>query len=482
FFTMLTVWLAYRVARRWVSQPYALAGALIGAFGTTLVTYGAPVWFYSHLWSAFSVAIAMLTFVRATERPESNLRWALFGLAVAFAALMRPQEGVWISLGVVWLLGELREMRPGLRSVWQLLRPAIAWTIGFASLFWVQLVVYKKIYGVYWLVPQGKLWLQLRHPHAFLMLFSAYSGWFTWTPLVWLGLFGMVRMAYRRSSRVMGIGLLVACALEIYISGSALAWTGSGTSGQRMLTSLAPAVVVGAAVIGQSFGEWVHRHANLSRFVLIVACTAPLMFMTWGTPFVDPASTRGAAVYGAAVSVNFKDLAAKIGNPFTLPATEVFALRYHVPPQKFDDLAFTGHFVRDYRTAATVAFGTLSFAAPPEWVSYAEGIVLEKDGARIQSGRGRFLLTLYWPWVTHIRLVVKVHGSKATTVRLTSKGFFLSKDLGVMVYAPGDEALEWTLPKGGLDSGINEIIVTADSDITLRSVEFIDRTAHDLSR
>ncbi len=48
-----------------------------------------------------------------------------------------------------------------------------------------------------------------------------------------------------------------------------------------MLTSLAPAVVVGAAVIGQSFGEWVHRHANLSRFVLIVACTAPLMFMTW---------------------------------------------------------------------------------------------------------------------------------------------------------------------------------------------------------
>ena len=50
-----------------------------------------------------------------------------------------------------------------------------------------------------------------------------------------------------------------------------------------------------------------------------------------------------------------------------------------------------------------------------------------------------------------------------------------------MVYPPGEQALEWALPKGGLDSGINEILVDADSDITLRSVEFIDRTAHDLS-
>lgn len=481
FFTMLTIWLSYRVARRWVSQPYALAGALVGAFGTTLVTYGSPVWFYSHMWSALGVALAMFTFVRATERPESLARWALFGLAVAFAALVRPQEGLWILLGVVWAIGELATARPRLPAVRRVLLPAIAWTLGFASLYWVQLVVYKKLYGVYWLVTQGKLWLQLRHPHPILMLFSSYSGWFTWTPLAWLGLFGAVRMAVGRRERMMGVGLLLACALETYVSSAALAWTGSGTWGQRMLTSLAAPVVVGAAVAARSFGEWVLRRPDRARFVLVLACTFPLMFVTWGTPFVSPASSRGADVYGAAVSQNFKYIGDNVGNPFTLPAQEAFALRYGLPRQKFDDMAFTGHFVRDYRTATTQAFGTLSFNAPPEWVSYAEGITLEKDGARIASGRGRFLVTLYWPWVTHVRLAVKLGEGKETKIRLRTRGVLLGDDLGEKVYAPGSEDLEWALPKDALTSGINEVIVTADHDVTLRTLEFFDRTAHDLS-
>ena len=152
-----------------------------------------------------------------------------------------------------------------------------------------------------------------------------------------------------------------------------------------------------------------------------------------------------------------------------------------MPPQKFDDLAFTGYFVHDYRTAATVAYDTLSFAAPTDWVTYADGIERETDGARIRSGRGRFLLTLYWPWVTHVRLAVKLNASKPTTVRLRSSGFALGTDLGAMLYTPGNEELEWALPKGGFDSGINEVVVEADNDITLRSLQFIDRTDHDLS-
>lgn len=480
FFTTLTVWLAYRVARRWAPQPYALAGALVGAFGTTLVTYGAPIWFYSHLWSAFAIALVLLAFVRATERADSAPRWALYGLAVAFAALVRPQEGVFVSLALVWAISEVlgRGLRDSRRRV---AVAAAATAAGFASLYWVQLVVYKKLYGVYWLVPQGKLFVQPAHAHPFLMLFAGYSGWFTWTPLVWIGVLGLGRMALGRRTRAFGVALLVASALEIYVSSSALAWQGSSTWGQRFLTSLAAPVVVGAAVFGRSFGEWVRRRTGRARFVIVLAATAPLMFATWGTPFVNPATTRGSAVYGAAVSQNFKDIDEKIGNPFTLPATEVFARRYGVPRQKLDDLAFTGHFVRHYRTAATQAYGSLSFASPPEWFVAAEGMTLDKTGARIRRGRGRFLLTLYWPWVTHIRLAVTLHEARPTTIHLYSRGFALGRRLGTMTYAPGAEELEWALPKDGLDSGINEITVTTDADVTLRAIEFIDRTPHDLT-
>ena len=94
---------------------------------------------------------------------------------------------------------------------------------------------------------------------------------------------------------------------------------------------------------------------------------------------------------------------------------------------------------------------------------------------------GRFLITLYWPWVTHIRLAVTLSERKPTTIRLSARGFLLGTNLGAMEYGPGKEDLEWTLPNGALDSGINEIIVDADRDITLRTLEFIDRTKHDLS-
>ena len=479
FFVTLTVWLAYRVASRWVSQSYALVGALVGAFGTTLAAYGAPIWFYCHMWSAFGVALLLLAFVRATEEPTRILRWALFGLAVAFAALMRPQDAAWILLGVFWWIRELASQPRSYRRFLQLLVPAVAWTAGFCSLYWVQLAVYKKIYGVYWLVPQGKLYLQLGHSHPFLMMFNPYSGWFTWTPLVWLGVFGIIRMAWSSKSRLMGLGLLVVSVLQIYISGAALAWGGGATSGQRILTSLAPVVAIGSAVICKQFGEWVLRKKARAQLVVVLACVAPLMFVTFGTPFVDAMTTSGSAVYGDAVSKNVQHINEQIGNPFSLPATEVFSLRYGMTKQTFDVLSANVGFVRNYQTAQTQSDDTLAFGTPPRWVAYGDGLVVEKEGARVASGHGRFLLHLFWPWVTHIRLVVAA--PKETRVHLTASGFVGKRELGTMVYAPDRTSVEWALPKEGLQSGFNEIEVDADGEITLRNLQFIDRTVHDLS-
>lgn len=72
-------------------------------------------------------------------------------------------------------------------------------------------------------------------------------------------------------------------------------------------------------------------------------------------------------------------------------------------------------------------------------------------------------------------------GAKPTTVRLRGRGLLLGEDLGAHVYTPPQETVEWELPPDGLSSGINEVIVETDGPVTLRSIEFIDRTKHDLS-
>lgn len=484
-FTTLTLWLAYRVARRFAKPPFALAGVLVGAFGTTLVTYGGPMWFYSHLWSALGASVALFTFVRASERPELGVRWFLFGLAVALAALMRPQEGVWIVLGATWLAARawttLRAPTRGFRDLPPLLRPALLWTLGFASLFWVQLLVYRKIYGVFWLVPQGKIWLQLGHAHPFLMLFGAYSGWFTWTPLVWLGVLGAARLAVVRETRSFGVGLLAAGALDVYVSSAALAWPGSGTFGQRMLTSLAPAVVIGAAAILEALVERVRRDDGVARFALASLAVVPFLFVNWGMPWVwNPATTPQA--YGQAVSHNFDHLHAWVGNPFSFPAPQVFRLRYGLPARDFDTLT-AGEFllVKDFRTAKTVSGERVDFASPPRALLLGDGLVKEAGGARLAKGRGRMVFLVYWPWVTHLKLAVRVPDAAAADVHLVANGFVTSRDLGRKRYAGPREELTWELPPWALDSGVNELVIESDADVLLESLELADQTVHDTS-
>jgi hypothetical protein len=478
FLTVLTVWLAYRVARRHCRQSYALAGVLVGAFGTTLVTYGSPTWFYSHMYAALGVCLVMLTSTRAFEAPRAMLRWYLVGLSVAFAALMRPQEGLWILLPMVGAVAQILKAERRMRELQRWLKPAAFVVAGFASLYWIQLALYKCLYGHYWLVPQGKLWLQLRHPHPFLMLFSTESGWFTWTPLVWLGCFGWTAMLFRRSTRALVVALLIAMSAEIYISSSALAWTGSGTTGQRYLTSLAGPVVVGAAFFGETAVEWLLRSAARTRAVVMLALTGPLMFVTAGTSLL-PASTAPVA-YSSAVKSNVGLFSALYGNPFALPASLIFALRYRVPARHFDDLATSGAFIRDYRTAETLSDNVVSFATPPQWLVYAEGLRKTEMGARVR-GRGRFLFALFWPYVTHVRLTARVPGNTAATLKLTSRGLFTSTEMGTKTFEPGTQTIEWALPKEALTSGINEVIVESDRGLVLQILEFIDRTDHDLS-
>jgi hypothetical protein len=249
-----------------------------------------------------------------------------------------------------------------------------------------------------------------------------------------------------------------------------------------MLTSLAGPVVVGAAFFGERFGEWVMRRRNRRRFALILACTFPFLFVTLGTTFLDPAASHAPANYGAATNANFDMMKKEMGNPFSFPANVVFARRYGLPLRSFDEMSSGLIFIRSYKTAAPISGESIAFAAPPALgFALAEGFRQDADGVRMDHGRGRFVVTLYWPWVTHLRLDVAVHGGKPTTVHLEGRGFFLGKDLGSHVYALPGESIEWKLPPGGLSSGVNEVVVEADGPVTLKNLEFIDRTRHDLS-
>lgn len=478
-FTTLTIYLSYRVATRFTSRTFALMGAMVGAFGTTLVTYGAILWFYCHLWSTLGVALVMLTGLRAIEAPARRGRWLLFGWSVGFAALMRPQEALWCLLPAPWfLLTFARGARARPRAIATPLLAALLSALGFASIYWIQLVVYKKLFGVWWLVPQGTMYVQLGHAHPWLTAFSAFSGLFTYTPLVYLGVFGFVSLLWRGDRRMLALSILLPTLADAYVSASALMWHSGGSWGMRTMTAMAPSVVVGSAVFLERAYRWINARALRRRVVLSTLLIGPWAFITMGLPFVGnyQRSHWAPNAYSVALKANFDQLYEVMGNPVTLPAGAVFAARYRMHPRHFDDLAYTGLFQVYYITGEVQVEGTLHFATPNQYVVYADGCEQGPEGLRIRRGRCRFLMTLYWPFVTHLRVAGRVHASAAATVRMRANGFWTGREIGARQYQPGDnEPIEWSVPPGALDSGINEVIIESDRDITLTTMEFIER-------
>lgn len=480
-FATFTLFFAYRIGRRFAPRWACLVATLAIGFGSTLLYYGTALWFYSHLWSALGVALLVLAALRAYEGKTSPVKaWLAVGLAAGFAALMRTPEALWLVVpGALFVLREIEtEPRTG-----RLRRAAIAsacTAVGFAALFWIQLVVYKKTFGVYFAVPQGKLYLQWLRPHPFLLLFSQFSGFFTWTPLVYLGVTGLGMLLFREQRRIAAV-LLAAAVLEVYVASCPLAWTGSGTYGARLLTPLVSILVAGTAVAIERAVRFALANKARTRVVLAMSWLMPFLFIAWG---LDQAVEKPPFAYGEGARHTFEDIYRVAGNPFAWPATVPFRLRYGVGSVAFDRLASSGMFVHDFRTAKLVSEDLFHFGPKEPYVYVATGTTLPDGSLLVTPTTSRVLVSLYWPWVTHLSVSTdhcdEVSPSPAT-VDVTVKGavttlsrFSIEVDDKPRWGPPKERTI--AVPERAFDTGILELELRATQCVRLVSVRWVDRT------
>lgn len=481
---LATLWIGYRVGRRFASLRAALAATIVVGLGSTLGHFASLVPSYSHVWTALGAAVAMLAWIRATERPESTVRWLVAGLGVGFAALMRTQMAVLLLMPALALLprlvADLRARRLPLRT----LAAGLAALVGFFLLFAIQLVANRKLYGAWWVVPQGKAYLQFAHAHPLLLLFAPHGGLLYWHPLMWLGVLGFPLLLARRDTRWLAFTLLLPLAIDVYVSASALDWHGNATFGARRLTSLAaPFVATGGVFLGAAW-RWLQRGRHRLWLFAATGWLLPWLVINHGAsngnldgriPF-----DRGvplAELYGGGARLGLDDIYDSLGNPAVLPASAIFKLRYGGRLRDFDVVAGGGTFVHSYRPIALQGPDTIELANPGIDPLLREGMTRVADGVALRAGaQGRMLVELSWPHVTH--LAISARGPARLT--LATGSFFRRRLVGTLELR-GDAPVEIALPPGALDSGINELVVHADRSVTLASIRFIDRAKHDTS-
>ena len=245
-FSLGAIWLAARLARRWVGPAAAYAGALAAAISGPLLYYAIRQPGYAHPCAAlFATLLIERWDASYATAPRSLRTWIVLGAAAGAAALARPQLALWAALLPVAALDDLRR-RAG--TPWP--RLAGRWAAGAAAaalVFLPQVLAWKALYGAWYVVPQGPGFIRWDAPAWSEALFSSRNGLFPWAPLYAPMAIGVVALA-RRTVRL-PLALLLGLFGQALVNGAAWDWWAGGSFGGRRFDSCYSVFAVGAAVL-----------------------------------------------------------------------------------------------------------------------------------------------------------------------------------------------------------------------------------------
>lgn len=238
FFVAIGLLLLFRLLNHYFSQTVSIVTITAIAFTTNLFFYGSFDTVNSHGLSFFAACFYLLL-LHAKEK-----KFFFIGIALGILGIIRMQDLIY---GI-------------------LLLPFIRWkhvlqvSLGFLVIFSLQLLAWQALYGQFWISPYltGGEGFTLARPHLLEVLLSTRSGLFFWTPMLFLGLAGLLL-----KNRV----FLLVIFLQIWIVASWSTWGQGASYGGRMFVSILPLFAFGLA---HSFRLLQQYGWKLNHFFLII--------------------------------------------------------------------------------------------------------------------------------------------------------------------------------------------------------------------
>lgn len=342
--------LTFCLARRVCGEGTAALAAVGLVMATPLIWYMRYQAAYSHAVSAFAVA-AFAAYWYVTLFRKQSRHWAVLGLLAGLAMLVRPQNAAHMVLPLgEWLLlagGALR--RRDLGGAGRLIGLGTLFGLCAMVAFLPQVAVWKVLYGSWFTIPQGHSFMLWEHSRWVETLFSSRNGLFARTPLVYLAVIGLLVMASRRQDKeqhIAGWLMLLAFALQVYINGSTRDWYGGWAHGGRRFLGCSLYFGLGLATL---LSVLTPRRKGAGRWLAVGASALLVLFFSlFNINLMDKliladkhiSRSESMAIHWRAVlGVGFDRVYQVIGNPGSIPANWVFALRSGAPPSRYDEVS-----------------------------------------------------------------------------------------------------------------------------------------------
>jgi hypothetical protein len=466
--------------RRWVSPRTAALAALLATLGGHAIYFTAINPSYSHVYDAVCVALYLYVVVRLRERGDTLARVALAGLLLGLAILQRSSNAVFFVVA----MGVLLRARPG-AALWRSARSLMV--LGACAVFSgivPLLLANRAIFGRAILYAHGPHFLWPAHAHPWLLLFDQRGGLFDAAPVFWLAVPGLVLLLRKREARWLALPLLFCGAFELYLSSAAMDWQGA-----RRLLNLTPLVAWCIALTVERAGRWLEGRPGRG---VVWAGAAAVSAVAWANGAVAFGFARGklpwdqplttSERYGEAEKQALVALEQEVGSPSVLPAEWVFALRYRLPPVAFGWAAHPQWFERDLHSL-DYRRGDFPLTAP-ETRPLLRGVRFDdaEPGACFVGRAAAAVFSVQWPVTTRIRLLYDAGAPGTLSVR--SRSFFGARtawESGIALLAGKERKVFLRVPRGGMDSGINELELergSSEGSLCLHSFEFVDDTRY----
>ena len=383
-------WLTLRLCEQWFRTRLAATAVALVAGGSFMIWYTLAEPTMTHAPSMATVAAFLLCWARTRDR-RSLAGWAVLGFLAGLMMLLRWQNALFALVPAcdaavsIWRAWRAKS-RAGIREL--LLGGAVFILVATVA-FLPQMLAWKATYGSYLAVSPVGPKIRLGEPRLVLTLFSSRNGLLAMSPILYVGLLGL--MGFSRRHIAAGLPLLLATGAMIWFNASIQDWWGSAGFGGRRFDGIIPIMAIGVAAALETMRRWVAAKPHW----VVTGVGAALV--AWNLTLMA-ATGRGTVQLGEAIpfgqvsGVQARILHEWIGHPFSYPANLWFAVRNGVRPAAYDQLG-PGLFLDDpLQPTGRIDIGNDDALALGEgWF----GSELDKDETfRWASSEARLLLPL----------------------------------------------------------------------------------------
>ena len=300
-FSILGLVLLRRILLNYFEDGIVTLTLIALGLGTHWMEYASITNGMNHTWLFTILCVLILSTIRFYKSADWTSVVGI-GASLGMAVLTRPTEIVWVLIPLLWGVVILKDRIAFLLKYW--IKCAVAVIISSIIIF-IQLSYWKYVAGEWIVYSYGEQGFNFLHPKIWRGLMGVNIGWFMYTPLMLITMFGWYGL-YKKHKPLFW-PTFITSVLAIYITLSWSHFEGGGGLGQRNLIQIYPLMAFPFATLILWFnqsktGKWIWiailafniyysgwwiKQAHTGGFFVAGQMTTPFFYSVVGRPNPD---------------------------------------------------------------------------------------------------------------------------------------------------------------------------------------------------